>query len=439
MAKFDLPKHGRGDRTLDMYEDLYSRVSSDRAGLPVRVELTPFRIPGQREYTKSIIFGAYAKYMSSCTVALPSKIVVKHYIPVIGTSDRRDMSDIEFAREMAILGMNLSLPQAEGGGRVFPELYSGESPPCHQEKVVIREFLPDDNLIEQAQKQKKTRGIFWESSGENPGIGESIRPIALVHSRSAAIALELERRGLLPPNSLQNAKPYDLSQDRTIRFGRYFLKLARGCNHDPSQHDLNTIREAFYGLDLRFVSAKSLTSIVFGELDVFAHHLLTRRMPDAGGVEIGGIVRDLAVYSDPNLSSAWESPAAMAKHTLSKYEEAREKYDSIFSSDQKTAWQTRSPEDIEAGIVLASHCGTLRKAAAVVHYNGGEKEATELEVTRYVQRSTECLESLIENLPLPWRRRCQKVRDVLGRNLSDKDYKLRNLKACKGSQVAVSQ
>jgi len=390
MAKQRLPTK----EELIKYNELCSKAFSRMAGSRVDVELEPFPLP-EVFITKSYIFKANveAKDTDSGSVNIPSKVIIKEYIPgIMGTSDDEDITDFEFRKEKAVLDLDIHLNGEGERIRIYPKLYSKDVLECDDDRVIIREFLNEKNLEQIAEEQLKTGGIKWEAAVGTPAISDSLYAIALLHVQSPVISNSLKERNLLKFDVPEEASSVAIAEDRTERFGKYALKLAKELGKELDDEDKLKLTDSFFELDKKYVSRKDLLSIVDGELDVFPHHAMLKRIPDAGGVEVGGFVRDLAIYSSPVFGTLWEKPENMPRKVGETYFnirnqlESRLRYDSVdFDNDL-----------LDLGILFASFMGNLRKAAAIVHYN--EKSGSvslEKEISKYLVNGLKYIDAFV--------------------------------------------
>ncbi len=357
------------------YNELCSIAFSRRTGARVDVELNPlstdeFQIP--QHVTKSYVFGAHVNVKNSeASVPIPSKVIVKQYIPgVIRTSEDKDTTKHEFKIERAILDLDINAGSNGGKVRIYPEFYSGDAPECDEKMVIIREFIPGENLEQIAERQISSGGIKWEGVIGTPVISDSIYPIALLHAQTPKIAAALKERGLLGEyEAPDEVEPEFISHDRSRRFLKYIKILLRGMGKRLEERDEDRIKDSFYHLDRQLVSRADLLSIIDAELDVFTQHAMLKRIPDAGGVEVGGIVRDLALYSAPVFSSLWGSPEKMPEKVIDTYLNIKRQFEESLRYPQKDFGK----EELALGLLFASVTGNVRKAAAVVHYDGRDE------------------------------------------------------------------
>ena len=209
MAKQKLPT----EEELNKYNKLCSLAFSRRVGAPINVKLDAFEIHGH--ITKSKVFGANVSIVSPDsvgTVEVPSKVIIKEYIPSIGTSEDNDISDYEFRKERAILDQEVHINREGEIIRVYPLLYSRDVPECEREKIIIREYIPEKNLEQIAEKQKKEgRGIKWEAIAGSPAISEALYSIVLFQVQSPSLSSILKERNLLKFGTPQEAKSYEIT------------------------------------------------------------------------------------------------------------------------------------------------------------------------------------------------------------------------------------
>lgn len=385
MAKQRLPSR----EELTRYNELCSIAFSRMAGTKVNVVLEPFQLPAH--VTKSEVFGAHTRILDSeASVPVPSKVIVKRYLTGRhGTSDTRETASQDFRREKAVLGLDIGVGNGSGQPeRVYPRLYSGEAPECDEPMLIIREFIPGLTLEQLAEEQLKNGGLKWETA-TGPSISDPLHPIALLHVKTPEIRAALKERGVLHFGYSSDSRLSELlAEDRSQRFSRYLQVLAQGQGTEMKLEDFELARVAFYTLDHEFVSRANLISIVDGELDVFPHHAMSRRLPDAGGVEVGGFVRDLALYSAPALQSLWGSPEKMPQRVRETYLQIRKQLEERLRHEQLEIQN----DTIDMGILFASFAGSFRKAAAVVFYNGrDEGYPVQQETDKYVKNSGDYL------------------------------------------------
>lgn len=407
---------------LEIYNVLCSKAFSRRTGAAVEVELKPFEIPNAH-MTKSSVFGAYTTAKSEATVEIPSKIIVKRYIPgIIRTSEEEDTTNQEFRKERAVLDLDIHLNSGAEKIKVYPELYSGAVPECAEQMIILREFIHGENLEQIAKKQEVEGGIKWEAPVGTHVISDSLYPMALLHAQTPIIAAALKERGVLDFGTPEEASPAQISEDRGKRFVRYVKKLSGGLGKELGHDDKNKLFDAFSDLDRRFVSRKDLLSIIDAELDVFLHQAMLKRIPDAGGIEVGGFVRDLALYSAPVFKSLWGKPENMPEKVRSTYLNIRRQFEETLRC-KSTEF---NDEELDIGILLASFNGNLRKAAAVVHYNGRDRGyPVEQEVNLYLPNSLTYLDAFIKVVENEYSRKAKSIRDTLRKyGLGTDKYKL---------------
>jgi hypothetical protein len=408
---------------LEEYNELCSLALTRRAGRNVKVALSPFSLPTY--VTKSYIFGADVSVVSEGekgrggSAQIPSRVIVKRYIPGIkGTSDKEDRTREEFRREKAVLEYFQTSREEE---KIFPEWYSCRVSECDEKMVIIREFIEEENLEQIASRQEKEEGIKWEATKGTPTISDALFPISLLHVQSPELANALKEKDLLKFGTPSEANPEEISKDRAERFVRYIDVLVRGKGNSLDEYEKRTLFDSFFRVDKEVVSRKELLSMVHGELDVFPHHAMLTRNPDAGSVEVGGLVRDLAVYSAPAFNSLFKNPEKMLETVRPTYVYLRNQ-----NAERLDYSVLELNNDIlDSGIIYSSFFGNYRKSAAVVHYNGKDYGyPVDEETTRYLRNGLRYFEYFMENNK-DFSEDNKKIYDILTKyNLGNYDYQI---------------
>jgi len=390
MAKQKLPT----DEELKEYSKYCFMALSRMAGDEVSGDLVPFVMPSH--ITKTQVFGAHINGLESkSSVYVPIKVVFKKYLPgIMRTSEEADTTDDEFRREKAVLSLDLKL---NGGGRtdtirIYPELYSKEVPECDEPKIIIREYIPERNLEEIALAQQENGEIQWGAPQGTEAISDILPAMSLLHVKSKIIASALKERGLLQFGTPEEADPILISNDRKKRGLKYVSRLLWGKEREVDEKDTEQLQELFFELDRRAVSCKNLLSIVDGELDVFPHHAMQRRLIDAGGVKVGGFVRDLAVFSAPVFRPRWKTPESMIKDVVPAYLNVRGEFEAKLQCPEINV----DERSLSLGILFASFFGNLRAAASIVHYNLDDIEHIEKETGAYLVNAFDYLDAYVK-------------------------------------------
>lgn len=358
---------------------LASIAFSRRSGHPVEVVLEPFMYPPH--ITKSGVYCANLKNVggeSVPTTNLPSRVTVKRYFSdMIGMTDREDMSVLEYRRERAALMQDIQL---EGFGRVFPELYSDQLTEEESRLVIIREFLPGENLDELVERLKKEGKISWGPSISCASISDPLPSIALTHTISPKTAEIFDEKGLLGIDKPHLVNPDLISDMMEGRFEKYIRIPVELSGKRLEASILSQWKQAFrhfYPKYVAFVEKAKGGGRVFdhitmvnGDLDTFPHHTIGKRLPDAGSIEVGGFVRDLAVWGAPCLREYWQVPTNMARKIVPDYLALRAEYTKRLKYDDIHVNQ----EIAEIGTIFASWLGCLREGAAVGYYEYGNKD-----------------------------------------------------------------
>lgn len=386
MAKQTKPS----DEEMEKYSELASIAFTRMTGSKVDVRLDYFPFPEPVYVTKSRVFGAHTQVVESASsVSIPSKLILKQYIQGVERTSNggalRESVEEEYRKERAILDLDIHINGANGEKiRVYPILYSKDVPECEKEMIILREFISDKTLEKLAEEQLANGEIKWEAAG-TPAISDSLYPIALLHTQSPVVAKTLKERGLLKFGTPDTATNSQIAENRSKRFVRYVSILVDGMGKELSLSDAELLKENYAELDKEFVSNRDFLCIVDGELDVFPHHAMRKRIPDAGGVEIGGFVRDLALYSAPSFNDLWGGLENMPKKVREAYFGLRRQFEESLRYPSKEFDPTR----IDLGIFLASFFGNMRKSAAVLHYNGADEGyPVEQEAKRYLANSS---------------------------------------------------
>ncbi len=412
------------EEELKMYNELCSKTFSEIEGIPLNVNLEPFTIPA--EVTKTHFFGAQVYAGSGKdfgTANVPSKVFIKKYIPgVIGTSDKEDRTGNNFKKEKAVLGLDISLKTAQGERRIYPILYN-KGVLGDEEMVIIREYIPGKTIEQVAKDQLADGGkIKWETAAGSPGLSESLHPIALLHVKSPNIAAALSERFLLDLEigTPEEANPVFISDKRSEKFVTYVDKLVGGLGKRLDDKNKTNLKEAFFDIDRKLVSRKDLLCIIDGELDVFPHHAMLGRIPDAGGVEVGGIVRDLALYSAPIFMKLWGKPEKMLDSVLPAYFNVRAQIE----ESMKFKETKFNKELVGLGTLFASATGLIRPAAAAEHYRARSKGDLEKEISLYLSTASKWLNSFIGVAGKDYEE-AKTIKEILGRcGLETDNYKL---------------
>ncbi len=380
---------------LTHYNRLASEVFSEMTGARVDVSLTRHEM--EVDHTKSEIFAAGVTGTAERTVRVPSPVVFKHYIK----GDRPRTSGLgtleeEFLKERVILGLDIKIrtPWSHGEEvRVYPESFGVNHPSCVEDNTIIREYIEGTNLKQIAEAQQESKGkISWGAPFGEDDISEFLLPISILHVNSARIMEELYRHNLSKQRKIEEVSPDDVVGIRKQRGERYFGILLRGAG--KNSEDISKITEAYAHLDRKFVSRPELLTVVDGELDVFPHHAMIRRIPDAGGVEVGGLVRDLAVYSAPCFNDLWERAVDLPVKITEYYFTVRNRIENnLGHGNLLKTMGVVSKEEFGLGILLTSFFGNMRRAAAIIHYDGTESPASvEEEVTSHLTTGRRYLE-----------------------------------------------
>ena len=370
-------------------------------------------------FTKSVIFGANIEVSSSeqtGSVQVPSKVIVKRYRENLArTSEEADAVALDFRRERAMLEFGIGM----NGGRnikVYPELYSAVVPECDNEMTLLREYVAGQNLKELAQSGK----LKWETPSGTPAISDALVPMILLHVETPNIARGLFERGLLEFGTPEKAKDIEIAWKRAGNFSCYIQKLAAGIGRELSEDELDKLRDSFFNLDRRYVSRRNLLSIIDGELDVFPHHALQRRLVDAGGVEVGGFIRDLAVYSDPVFKQLWKEPAEMVEKVVPEYLNVRREIEDtlryrILNADEN---------ELKLGLLLASFAGNIRVAAAIVHYNQDNPHHIREETGKYTTNAIAYLSAFGKGCSDEYHYNIDRIKALIEKiGLNDIDYR----------------
>lgn len=397
---------------------LCSRALSRREGTRVDVTVEPFFFPDN--ITKSRIFGYNINSAGTGgTVRIPNQLTIKQYIPgVRGMTDDKDRVSEEFRTEKAIL--EIESYESGNSSRVFPDIYSRGVKECDEKMIIIREFIDGDNLVETAKKQNILGTTKWESAPLSPGISSALNPITLWHAKSYQIASALKERGLLQLGTPDTINIDELAEREANNHGIYNTILLKGTGTRIKEKDMQRLKACFKKLNKEFVSTRSLLRVINGELDVFPHHGMLERQLDAGGAVVGGLVRDLAVFSAPQFN--WPDPMDMVKKVNPTYDKLARK----FASDLMYSQPDWNEKVLCLGLLFASFNGNFRKGAATVHYRKGDKEyPLEEEVSMYLPNGIKYLDSFIENSDGKARDRAREIRIILNKyGLDAEKYQL---------------
>ncbi len=392
-------KNQKEPKRIQFYEQLAQQVFSPMVGGIKGIKLRPKEMPV--DYSKSVIFAANVYYEADQTVRGPSPVVVKHYVPGRPRTSGREDYIHEFKTEKAVLGADIQIrtPFSDSMVRVYPEAYSIDNEECNSHHVIIREFIPGLTLEQIANENS----VSSEAPFGDPNISQFILPISILHIKAQEVLNALYANGLVNKNNLKFIKPSEVSKIRTKRVIKYIDRLLQGLGKELDSKDRDRAINAFYILDKSLVSRIELLTTVDGELDVFPHHAMLNRIPDAGGVEIGGLVRDLAVYGAPCFSGLWDSVYDGALKVGDTYINVRgkiEDYLGLNGGGIKGILHKIDMEEFRLGIIFANGIGNLRSGAAIMHSGVYDKEVSierlEKETDLYLKNGRRHLNALKE-------------------------------------------
>ncbi|MBI2630210.1 hypothetical protein HYW76_03845 [Candidatus Pacearchaeota archaeon] len=383
-----LPKEKR-----KLYEDCCSEVFRRNFGAVDVTIVNPMPF-GHARKTRILCAEVQAKGSPDTpTVNIPNKVVIKRYIPgVAGVSDTGDASEAQYRMERYFLRFDISVPENGGRRRVYPRLYNDfDSGLLDNNLVILREYVPKANLESMAREEGDQK-VSWESGVDRPAISSALYPIALLHVKTPDIETTMKDLGLLKFGKPQEVDIEKLTEEEALRFIRRFEKLSQFFGYTLSKQEKGKLEEAVQWLHLNYISRREQLTIVDGELDVFPHHAMLTRLLDAGGIEVGGIARDLAIYSSPVFKKYWDSPEQMAKVVVEAYFRKR----GIFEEALKRRELTINKDSLAESLLLTSGLGNIRAAAAGAYYN---PDTAEREIKENVANSVKYLEAFSESHP----------------------------------------
>jgi translation elongation factor EF-1beta len=370
------------------------------------VKLKPFKVPGNK-ISKSNVFAANVTLSSQPdrSLSLPSTVLIKHYNNDQERTSGSETDKTEFNQEAAILNADIKTrtPWGSEEQRVYPQSYSNGDPECREKQIIIREYIPGKTLEDLSVLLKRTNKLKWGAPFGEPDISSFIGAIAIHHTKSQEILDSLRNAGILKFKKMQDISPKTIAHTKAQRAKTYFQKLIKGQGGEVKNSI--AIARAFHELDREYVSKRNLIVMVNGELDVFHHHAMIDkypRMPDPGGVEPGGFIRDLAVYGAPCFNELWIDPISLGVKTVNTYTNVRRQLeDHIGLRNLEDSLREISKEELALGTLFCVFLGNARAAAAIVHYRGQDPQDKLInpEVTSYLHTSRRYLDSLKEHVP----------------------------------------
>ncbi len=398
-----------GESDNEENERLVSRVFSNVFQSKIEARLERFYLPGDDISKNKVLLYRVTDDGSNegTSNSIPRNVVIKEYPFKSDGVSEKNISGQEFWREHTVTKLETHFDERKKI-RTYPRLYNLDFP--ENKRILIKEFIPGSDLEKIAQEQSGQGGIRWKSTRGEPSISDILYPIALLHLRESEVskALKREERSkknlkLLKHGTPKEATGKDVAKERADRFSTYVQKVLNERGENLSKKQIKELRGYFEELDNRYVSKKELLSIVDGELDVFPHHGVVfseglendARLIDGGGVEVGGWVRDLAVFGDPIFRSRWE-PNEMVEEVLESYLMVREKLRGQLRYDEVSM---PCEDDLKQGILFSAFSGCIRNAAAVLHYCGDDENyPVDEKTSRYIGNAMDYFESFREGL-----------------------------------------
>lgn len=350
MVKEELPQDER-----ERLEPLCSSIFERRTGVKgLRIVITDSEKVSPLS-TKSKVYRARLEAHSGGSVnGVPNIVGIKKYFAHRGTSDNPKASKDEIARqtyrtEKAVLGIG----EEKLGGRVYPKLYGFDD----ETMTLVREYLEGITLDQIARE-----GAQW-TSDSGPSLCDFLDTLVTLHLGADVIANELKERDLLKYGTPDEVDPAEhIALDRAEKSTRHLEVLVNGLGKklDPTKRQL--FKEYRYELEKQLVSAEEFLTMIDAELGALPHHAMLKMIPDAGGVEVGGIPIDLSVYSAPVfMQLCWKGPEDMVNTIIPAY---------IRKIEERR--NTKAPEIFSRLLPLstldASFTTNLAVAAAIVYH-----------------------------------------------------------------------
>ncbi|MFH1307566.1 MAG: hypothetical protein ABIH72_01815 [archaeon] len=262
-----------GDMTVNSYEAYQISPEENRKSRVFRVKVTGYDMPSD--------------------ILIKPVTVFKIYDGENGEYEK------EFRVEKAVLGVANNIKVSTDGRevRIFPYLYSANVPECDQNRIIIREYVPDltlQRMVSDAVRRKEVPK--WDD------VKSSISSIALLHVASGIIEREL----------LAQLEDYMSSEKITKACIKYCDRLYFGANGERLPEDKREkLGRAFKDIAETYIVKNDFKKVISGDIGACPHHVMKSRLLDAGETKKGPLVFDLALPLHPIFSKLQENGDAI--------------------------------------------------------------------------------------------------------------------------------
>ena len=318
-----------------------------------RVDILDFRYEPAKpkpQPTKSKIYKiSHIDFDTEGTIELPPSFILKKYLNKQGRASGINYSPRdEYRIEKAILSQSESLIYEldKRAISIYPRFFSKGIPGCDDEMCIVREFVREKTIEELANELRNTGGLKWEN------VNELLYTIALHHAKSSFLINVIPS---LPQQNIDHIKK--AFRNRVFRIARNSGRMVtrEGIGEAIDEPYLRLVEEYFVG-----DKASRFSAVINGDLDTFAHHCTLHTLLDAGSVQIGSFLRDLAMYTHP----AFNGIENIERLVAEDYHEIRGRLEEDL---QHKEFEVK-PDDIMKGFCMAGFNGNLRHAASAIFY-----------------------------------------------------------------------